>query len=65
MDLPEPKERESTLRQMARTYSEVVRAAAAFIGWSLVAFVVGCAAFVIVKIGWKFLLLILQALGEI
>lgn len=65
MELPEPKDRESTLRQMARVYSEVIRVGVAVLGWSMLAFIVGCAAFVIIKVGWKFLLLILKALGEL
>ena len=66
MEFPEQKrEHENVLRQMARTYSEVVRAAMTFVGWSIMAFMVGCVAYVVIRVGWRFLLLIIDASGEL
>ncbi|MFC1604022.1 hypothetical protein ACFL5F_03250 [Planctomycetota bacterium] len=61
MELPEPKAPQNRMTQMARTYSEAIRISITIVGWSLVAFVVGCAAFVVVEVTWKIVDMIRQA----
>ena len=65
MELPEPKDPDRGLRRTARYYSEIVTVGAVFLGWSVVAFVVCCGGYLIIKLVWKFLVLILKAIGEI
>ena len=64
MELPEPKDPRSSLRRKAGYYSEIVRVGTVFLAWSTVAFVAGCAGFIVIKVTWKFLVLILKAIGE-
>jgi hypothetical protein len=65
MELHEPKDHENELRRKARHFSEIVRVGTVFMAWGTVAFVAGCGAFIVIKVAWKFLVLILKAIGEI
>lgn len=65
MELPEPKDPRSSLRRKAGYYSEIVRVGTIFLAWSTVAFVTGCVVLIVTKTAWKFLVLILRAIGEL
>ena len=65
MELPGPKDPDVGLRRMARYYAEIIRVGAICLAWTTVAFVAGCAAFIVAKVTWKFLVIILEASGEL
>ncbi|HDY68192.1 MAG TPA: hypothetical protein ENH85_10405 [Candidatus Scalindua sp.] len=56
---------DSKLSQSATAFSEIVRVGLKFLGWSVVAFVAGCAGFLVMRVAYKFLVAILTAIGEI
>ena len=64
MEIQEPKDPRSNLRRKAGYYSEIVKVGTIFLAKSIIAFVACCAGFVVIKVTWKFLVLILKAIGE-
>ena len=64
MDLLPPVNPDSRFRQIVGAYSEVVRTGIRFVGWSLMAFIAGCAAFLVAKVIWLFLTMALKAIGQ-
>jgi hypothetical protein len=64
MELHEPGDSDTRLQQFGRMYGEAVRMGAVVLGYSVLLFLVGSGAFVVIKVIWKFLVVILRAIGE-
>jgi hypothetical protein len=64
MEWNEPKDPDTRLQQFGRMYVEAVRMGAVVLGYSVVLFLIGSGAFVVIKLTWKFLVVTLRAIGE-
>jgi len=65
VQLPAPKEDRRRFQAFVRAYGELVSDSLVFLAWTVVALVAGGIAFLILRVAWWLLLLVLRALGEI